>query len=430
MSFPGQFEMDKATIHNETGRYCMGKRVVASYCSSFLKSEMLHIYRQLRALRGVETFVVTKEVQNAERFPFERIEIIPKRRTNLLVHGWLKFVERRPPIVYRGEYQTLDSLLERHGADLMHIYFGHTGVHLLPFIEQWDKPCVISFHGADVAQKPEIKDYPGKLRRLFNAVPLVFARSQSLVERLVHLGCPPEKLRINRTGIPLKEFPFQDRELPQDGKLRVVQACRLIPKKGVATSLRAFAIFKKDHPDAEFLIAGKGPLQPELEMLAGGLGIARDVHFLGFLSQPKLMQLYASSHLFLHPSEISPNQDQEGVPNSVLEAMATGLPVVATRHGGIPEAVDHGRTGFLVAEEDHVGLANAMQLITSSPGLLKEMGERAHAAVVERFEQDTQINRLESFYEEAITMNGAAEPVKSTAVTRLTPRFAESVPAK
>jgi colanic acid/amylovoran biosynthesis glycosyltransferase len=430
MSFPGQFEMDKATIHNETGRYCMGKRVVASYCSSFLKSEMLHIYRQLRALRGVETFVVTKEVQNAERFPFERIEIIPKRRTNLLVHGWLKFVERRPPIVYRGEYQTLDSLLERHGADLMHIYFGHTGVHSLPFIEQWDKPCVISFHGADVAQKPEIKDYPGKLRRLFNAVPLVFARSQSLVERLVHLGCPPEKLRINRTGIPLNEFPFQDRELPQDGKLRVVQACRLIPKKGVATSLRAFAIFKKDHPDAEFLIAGKGPLQPELEMLAGGLGIARDVHFLGFLSQPKLMQLYASSHLFLHPSEISPNQDQEGVPNSVLEAMATGLPVVATRHGGIPEAVDHGRTGFLVAEEDHVGLANAMQLITSSPGLLKEMGERAHAAVVERFEQDTQINRLESFYEEAITMNGAAEPVKSTAVTRLTPRFAESVPAK
>ena len=430
MSFPGQFEMDNATIRNETGRCHMGRRVVASYCSSFLKSEMLHIYRQLRALRGVDTFVVTKEVQNAERFPFERIEIIPKRRTNLLVHGWLKFVERRPPIVYRGEYQTLDSLLERHGADLMHIYFGHTGVHLLPFIEQWDKPCVVSFHGADVAHKPEIKDYPGKLRRLFNAVPLVFARSQSLVDRLVHLGCPPEKLRINRTGIPLNEFPLVDRQASPDGKLRVVQACRLIPKKGVATSLRAFAIFKKDHPDAEFFIAGKGPLQPELEMLAGGLGIARDVHFLGFLPQPKLMQLYASSHLFLHPSEISPNQDQEGVPNSVLEAMATGLPVVATRHGGIPEAVDHGRTGFLVAEEDHVGLANAMQLITSSPGLLKEMGERAHAAVVERFEQDTQINRLESFYEEAITMNGAAEPVQSRAVTRLTPRFAESVPAK
>jgi colanic acid/amylovoran biosynthesis glycosyltransferase len=408
----------------------MGRRVVASYCSSFLKSEMLHIYRQVKALRGVDTFVVTKEVQNADRFPFDRIEIIPKRRTNLLMHGWLKFVERRPPIVYRGEYQTLDSLLERHGADLMHIYFGHTGVHLLPFIEQWDKPCVVSFHGADVAHKPEIRDYPAKLRRLFNAVPLVFARSQSLVERLIQLGCPPEKLRINRTGIPLNEFPFADRQPPANGKWRIVQACRLIPKKGVASSLRAFAIFKKDNPRAEFLIAGKGPLQPELEMLAGGLGILRDVHFLGFLSQPKLRQLYASSHLFLHPSEISPNQDQEGVPNSVLEAMATGLPVAATRHGGIPEAVDHGRTGFLVAEEDHVGLANAMQLITSSPALLKQMGQRAHSTVIERFGQDAQIDQLESFYEEAITMNGTSEPVKSRPVARLAPQFAESLPAK
>src|SRR6266581_1710217 len=420
--------MDNSTILAKLA--LMGRRVVASYCSSFLKPEMLHIYRQVKALRGVDTFVVTKEVQNAERFPFDDIEIIPKRRTNLLVHGWLKFVERRPPIVYRGEYQTLDSLLERHGADLMHIYFGHTGVHLLPFIEQWDKPCVVSFHGADVAHKPEIKDYPGKLRRLFNAVPLVFARSQSLADRLIQLGCPPEKLRINRTGIPLNEFPFVDRQPARDGKWRVVQACRLIPKKGVATSLRAFAIFKKDNPGAEFFIAGKGPLQSELEMLAGGLGILRDVHFVGFLPQPKLLKLYASSHLFLHPSEISPNQDQEGVPNSVLEAMATGLPVVATRHGGIPEAVDHGRTGFLVTEEDHVALANAMQLIASSPVLLQEMGPRAHATVKERFGQETQIDHLESFYEEAITMNGTAEHMDARPIARIAPQLAEGFPAK
>jgi colanic acid/amylovoran biosynthesis glycosyltransferase len=408
----------------------MGKRVIASYCSSFLKVEMLHIYRQIKALRGVDTFVVTKELQNAEHFPFPHIEVIPKRRTNLLVHGWLKFVERRPPIVYRGEYQTLDSLLKRHGADLMHIYFGHTGVHLLPFIEQWDKPCVVSFHGADVADKPEIKDYHGKLARLFNAVPLVLARSQSLADRLIQFGCPPEKLRINRTGVPLDEFPFVDREPPSDGQWKIVQACRLIPKKGVATSLRAFAIFKKDHPKAEFFLAGKGPLQPELEMLAAGLGIFKDVRFEGFLSQAELVKLYASSHLLLHPSETLPNQDQEGVPNSVLEAMATGLPVVATRHGGIPEAVEHGRNGFLANEEDHTGLANAMEQITRSPGLLRDMGLRARDMVAERFAQKAQINQLESFYEEAIRTNAAAEPEKSRRVAELGSPFAERVPAE
>ena len=165
-------------------------------------------------------------------------------------------------------------------------------------------------------------------------------------------------------------------------------------------------------------------------MLAGGLGIARDVHFLGFLSQSKLRELYASSHVFLHPSEISPNQDQEGVPNSVLEAMATGLPIVATRHGGIPEAVDHGRTGFLVSEEDHIALAQAMQLIADSPILLKEMGARAHIAVKERFDQETQIEQLESFYEEAITMNGAAKRIDARPVARIAPQFAEGFPAK
>ena len=407
----------------------MGKRVVASYCSSFLKPEMLHIYRQVKALRGVETFVVTKAVQNAELFPFRDIEVIPRRYTNLLRHGWLKFVKREPPIVYRGEYQILSSMLERRGADLMHIYFGHTGVHLLPFIEQWDKPCVVSFHGADVAVKEDIADYPAKLRRLFGAVPLVFARSQSLANRLIQFGCPPEKLRINRTGVPLEEFPFIDRQQPRNGRWRMMQACRLIPKKGLATSLRAFAIFKKDNPHAEFFIAGKGPLQPELEMLAAGLGISKDVHFVGFLSQPKLMELYASSHLFLHPSETPPDENQEGIPNSILEAMATGLPVAATLHGGIPEAIEHGCSGWLVPEEDHIALSNAMQEITSSPRALIEMGWRAREAVVRRFEQEAQARLLELFYEEAIAMRNAGEPAKSEALTPLAPQFAEHVTA-
>jgi colanic acid/amylovoran biosynthesis glycosyltransferase len=408
----------------------MAKQVIASYCSSFLKSEMLHIYRQVKGLRRVKTFVMTKELQNAERFPFPDIEIIPKQRMNLLRHGWLKFVKRRPPVVYRGEYQLLASLLARRGADLMHIYFGHTGVHLLPFIKEWGKPCVVSFHGADVALKEDIANYPAKLCQLFEAVPLVLARSQSLADRLTQMGCPPEKLRINRTGVPLDEFPFVDRQPPPNGRWRVMQACRLIPKKGVATSLRAFAIFKKDNPNAQFFIAGKGPLQRELEMLAAGLGIFKNVHFIGFLSQPKLAELYASSHLFLHPSEMPPDENQEGVPNSILEAMATGLPVAATQHGGIPEAVEHGRTGWLVPEEDHVALANAMQEMTRLPRVLTEMGLRAHAAVADRFEQEAQIDQLESFYEEAIAINAAAEPAKSKLMTQLAPQFAEQVAAE
>ena len=89
----------------------MPKLVVASYCTTFLKSEMLHIYRQVTALRDVETFVMTKKLQNRDRFTFEDIELIPQPRTNQFRHGWLKFVDRRPPLGYRGDSHAISKLL-------------------------------------------------------------------------------------------------------------------------------------------------------------------------------------------------------------------------------------------------------------------------------------------------------------------------------
>jgi colanic acid/amylovoran biosynthesis glycosyltransferase len=410
----------------------MSKLVVASYCTTFLKSEMLHIYRQVTGLRGVRTFVMTKKKQNTELFPFDDIELIPAPRPNPFRHGWLKFVERQPPIVYRGEYQLLANLLERRGADLMHIYFGHTGVHLLPFIQCWDKPCIVSFHGADVMLKAENPDYAIKLRRVFEAVPLVLARSRSLERRLITLGCPPEKIRINRTGIPLAKFPMMRREAPRDGRWRFLQACRLIPKKGLTTCLKAFAIFYRNNPGAELMIAGKGPLQPALEALAMQLGVSDRVHFTGFLSQENLLKLYHSCHIFLHPSEMPADENQEGIPNSILEAMATGMPVLATKHGGIPEAVESGRCGALVEERDHEALAAEMAKVTRSPNFFSEMGVLASESVTANFEQSAHISALESNYREAVEI--AAEEMEArvggAARVMAAPFQQEEVPAK
>lgn len=374
---------------------------------------------------------MTKKVQNSDRFPFEDIELIPAPRPNPFRHGWLKFVERQPPIVYRGEYQLLASLLERRGADLMHIYFGHTGVHLLPFIQCWDKPCIVSFHGADVMLKAESPDYAVKLRKVFQSVPIVLARSRSLEQRLVKLGCAPEKIRINRTGIPLAQFPMVRRTAPIDGRWRFLQACRLIPKKGLMTCLRAFALFHRENPRAELLIAGKGPLQPVLEALALQLGLSDHVHFTGFLSQKDLLKLYHSCHIFLHPSEMPADENQEGIPNSILEAMATGMPVLATRHGGIPEAVEDGRCGALVEERDYEALAAEMKKITRTPYSFAEMGVLGSESVAAHFEQQSHISQLEAHYREAIELAEEADAASGARDQVLTPPFQqERVSAK
>jgi colanic acid/amylovoran biosynthesis glycosyltransferase len=403
----------------------MGKLIVASYCSTFLKPEMMHLYRQVTSLRRTQTFIMTKRVQHSRRFPFDDIEKIPRPHRNLLRHGWMKFVQREPALIYRGEYQRLVEILARRRADMMHIYFGHAGVHLLPFIRAWDKPCIVSFHGMDVAQNPQVANYAGKLRQLFRAVPIVLARSQSLAQRLINFGCQPEKIRLNRTGIPLADFPFRPRPFPEDGNWHVLQACRLIDKKGVASAIGAFAIFARKFPNAEFLVAGKGPLQEDLEALALQLGVTNKIRFVGFLGQRALRDFYARGHIFIHPSETPPDENQEGVPNSILEAMATGLPVIATRHGGIPEAVTHAVNGFLSEERDIESLGQSMIDLASSPDDYARMSEAARDAVAQRFDQELTVRALEDAYEEVCARPLEQERTKQVSV--LPAPVAESV---
>lgn len=369
---------------------------------------MLHIYRQVSGLDQFDTFVICKERRSEDRFPFDDVEVKPKVRSNFVRRFWLKYVKKEPAIVYRGEYGVMGKILSRRHADLMHVYFGHTGVHLLPIIKRSPIPVVVSFHGMDVQPRHDQPGYIDRLKELLQSVPLVMARSFSLRDRLIELGCPEERIRINRTGIPMDVFPAVARDFPEDDAWRFVQACRLVEKKGLPVALKAFSEFAKDHPKSTFTIAGEGPLEDEIRALVVEMRLSDKVEFAGFLSPDELNQLFAKCHVFLHPSQITADKNQEGVPNAMLEGMATGLPVLATFHGGIPEAVDHESTGLLVEERDDVGLLAQMRKLTSDRELWQSMGEQAAVSVRERFEQKRQIAALEAIYFEAMKLG----PVK------------------
>ncbi len=384
--------------------------MAVQYCATFLKPEMLHVYRQITGLRRWSAAVICQKREEAERFPFEPVIRLPKPATHALRRIWVRQILRRPVQIYRSEARRIAAEIARVRGRVLHVYFGHIAVQLLPLLRKPPVPVVVSFHGADAMvdmDKPAYREAAGEMFRLAR---LVLVRSRSLAERIVEAGCPPGKIRIHRTGIPLERFPFVQRTAPQDGAWRFFQACRLIPKKGLPTSLRAFARFAERYPRAQFTIAGEGPMLGELEALARELGIAEKVAFTGFLSQSAMREQLDAAHAFLHPSEVGADGNQEGVPNSMLEAMAVGLPVLATWHGGIPEAVDDGVAGYLVPERDHEALGRAMLRLAEDPARYAALGAAAAQAAADRFEQTRQIDVLEQCYAEAAEMVVPVEP--------------------
>jgi len=311
---------------------------------------------------------------------------------------WFRQLCDKPWQISDAEVSELLTVLSETRAHLLHIYFGHIGVHLLPLIQAWKNPSIVSFHGADVIVDMKKPAYREATLQMLDAVTLVLVRSESLRRAVTDLGCNPEKIEIQRTGIPLEEFPFRDRAVPKNGEWQFVQAGRLIEKKGLPVTVRAFSTFLKQHPNATLTIAGEGPLLSELQKFVRESGISDRISFAGFVSQEQLREIYYRSHIFLHPSQTGRDGNQEGIPNSMLEAMASGLPVFATEHGGIPEAIENGVSGVLVPEHDYEALARALLNAAQDPSLLSRIGRAGAEAVKHNFDRAAQAQRLEEIY--------------------------------
>jgi glycosyltransferase involved in cell wall biosynthesis len=372
--------------------------VAAFYCATFLKPEMLHIYRQITGLRRVQPVVIAQKRENPEKFPFDKIDIVRKPATHFLRRFWFKQVRDKPWQISDREVSALGGVLDRENAQLLQIFFGHIAVHLLPLIRAWPKPSVVSFHGADVLVDMEKPAYRQATKQMLAAATRVFVRSASLQRAVIELGCEENKIDIVRTGIPLEEFPFREREFPANGEWRFLHASRLVQKKGLATTLHAFTQFLGHYPRATLTIAGAGPMREELQELTRKLKINDRVALPGFLASDKLREIYYASHIFLHPSETGSDGNQEGIPNAMLEAMATGLPVFATDHGGIPEAIANGVSGILVPERDYEALSQALLKAVQDRDLLARLARNGANAVAQKFDQQNQIRRLEEIY--------------------------------
>src|SRR5436853_6320182 len=222
---------------------------------------MLHIYRQITGLERCIPVVIAQKREQAGRYPFDPIHMAPKPATHFLRRFWLRQLRDEPWQISDSELRALQSILSKIDARLLHIYFGQIAVHLLPLIRAWKKPSIVSFHGADVTVDMNKPAYRETTRQMLGAVKLVLVRSESLRRAVIDLGCNEKKIEIQRTGIPLDQFPFRERNFVAAAtEWRFVQAGRLIEKKGLPVALRAFAILLGQHPNAKLTIAGEVPL--------------------------------------------------------------------------------------------------------------------------------------------------------------------------
>src|SRR5580704_2340729 len=382
---------------------------IGVFCPTFLKPEMWHVYRQIVGPKRVRIEAFAFKQENPDRFPFARIHLTPRSNFHWARRIWYQQILHSPQVALPSECAALGKLARGCQIRLLHIYFGNNGVFWLPLLRNREFPIIVSFHGADVAVGFNTPGGQRRLRQVFTEADLLLARSDSIRASMIATGCSPDKIRIQRTGIPTSEFRYRPRTVPDDGKFRLLQACRLIEKKGVETTLRAFAKFVQRWPHSRLVIAGDGPLREPLEQLTEQLGIGGSVEFIGFLGKEQLLERYYQSHLFIHPSETTSAGDNEGIPNSLLEAMATGMCCIATRHGGIPEAVEHLRNGILVDERDAEGVCRWMNELAENWPLAVDLGRQAAETISQEFDSETQIRKLESTYLELIERMSAGK---------------------
>lgn len=373
--------------------------VLVSYCSTFLKPEMLHVYRQVSGINNFNHWVVTRRRENATQFPFKQLIQLNKHPLRGFRRLWYRLQDRSIPIG-RHETRQLLNLTSSKNAAVLHVYFGTEASRLLPYLCQETCAKVVSFHGADLSENLKEEEF----QALLKTTDLFLARSESLVTALQERGCPEERIRLNRTGIPLPEKfePLQLGAISAEQPLRLLQACRFIPKKGLDITLEAVAMLNTGGMPATLDLAGGGPLQPSLEQQAKELGISDRVRFLGFLPNHELLSRLRNYHLFIHPSRTTDTGDREGIPNSLLEAMAYGIPPVATRHSGIPEAVEDGVNGSLIDQAEPEALSEAIKKMTKSPENYIALSAAAHDRIRWEFSLQACTTALENSYRYAI----------------------------
>ncbi len=303
-----------------------------------------------------------------------------KARRVFARQGWEREVER----AYVHAIQTSQ-------ADVVLAQYGPTGVCVMPACREAGVPLVVHFHGYDASKTSVLMEHRVTYQQMFRQAAVIIAVSHAMRQRLIDLGAQSEKVFYNPYGVDCRHFVNASHG---ESPATFLGVGRLVEKKAPHMTLLAFAKAREECPQVRLRLIGDGPLAGVLTDLAKGLGIEDSVDFLGAQPQATVQAEMRRARAFVQHSVEAANGDCEGTPVAILEAGASGLPVIATRHAGIPDAVLEGETGFLVDERDVGGMAAHMVALANDPALAARLGAAAARRIADEFNLEGRLSRL------------------------------------
>ena len=273
--------------------------------------------------------------------------------------------------------------------DVVLCHFGINGLRALRAKHRNNSTSQIwtAFHGYDL-QSLYLQELKSRYRELFCEGDLFLPACESFRAQLIDYGAPHDRIFVHRMGVDVKLIRPRRTGQRNDQGVRIISVGRLVEKKGIEYAVRALERVRHDHPDLKWSydVAGDGPRLPQLQALAAELQIGDRVHFLGALPHTQILEAVGQSDIFLLPSVTASNGDVEASPVVISEAMASGLPIIATRHSGIPELVCHNKSGLLAAERDVEGLAQHLATLLRDSKMRELFGSEGRRFVEDRLD--------------------------------------------
>ncbi len=349
-----------------------------AYSETFIHAHTQRIPGNLRVLYGISPICKEDGHPLVSKHPAARLFAAVTRR-----------VLREP-----GDYaqrRALTRFLVTNRINAVLAEYGPTGVAVLDACSRARVPLVVHFHGFDAYHRSTLETYGQAYPRLFESAAAIIAVSRDMERALVSLGALRERLFYNPYGVDTSFFTGGD---PAAAGPVFVAVGRFVEKKAPHLVVLAFAEVRKACPDARLIMVGDGPLWGVTRHLARALEVADAIEFLGPRPHSEVAAIMRQARAFVQHSVVASDGDTEGTPVAILEAGATGLPVVATRHGGIPDVVLSGKTGFLVDEEDVRTMAEDMILLAKDPLLADRLGCAARMRIASEYSMEKGIRGL------------------------------------